>query len=256
MVSRGVVVEKKEFSVNQTDPEEDMIYVDSKVRNTKKYITQQKFKKDKSLYYTKYKVRVPLIHGSSGDASAIPDAQLPFCTFCPLPGSQSTVLNVGDTVYVAIVDFRFDELVIIGCVPKNQYSSESGSSFERIQYLSTDPDAHIELGSNITIGDGQNSINYTNLSALSGFTDKLTEHTWSIEQGGTGVAVSSEKDEDGKRKVRQNFDIYSTVVLSQSEFDNLTSYQKQTIYYIYEDDQKTTGTRAVDSRTRNLNEIK
>lgn len=69
------------------------------------------------------------------------------------------------------------------------------------------------------------------------------------------MAVSSDKDEDGKRKVRENFDIYSTVVLSQTEFDNLPSFQKQTIYYVYEDEQKTTGTRAVDSRTRNLNEI-
>lgn len=255
MVSRGVVVEKKEFSVNQTSPDEDMIYVNAKTRNTKKYLTKQKFKNDKSLSYVKYKVRVPLIHGVSGDASAVPDAQLPYCTFCPLPGSHATTLNVGDSVYVAIVDFKFDDLVIIGCVPKNQYSSESGASLERVQYLSTDEDAHIELGKNISIGSEDNRITFDNLSALSGFTDKLTEHTWSIQQGGTGVAVSSDKDEDGKRKVRENFDIYSTVVLSQTEFDNLPSFQKQTIYYVYEDEQKTTGTRAVDSRTRNLNEI-
>lgn len=257
MVSRGIVVEKKDFSINQTSPDEDMIYVDSKTRNTKKYILQQKFKQDRKqnpTTYVKYRVRVPLIHGASGDASAIPDSQLPFCTFCPLPGSQITQLNVGDTVYVAIVDFKFDELVILGCIPKNQYKSESGASFERIQHLSTDPEAQIELGRNIQIGDQNDLITFENLNSLSGFTDKLTQHTWSIEQGGTGVALSSPTDEQGKKKVRDNFDIFSTIIISQSDFDKLTQFQANTVYYVYEDDSKTTGKNASDSRSKNLNE--
>ena len=120
-----------------------------------------------------------------------------------------------------------------------------------------DKDAPALFSENITIGFGDNPITYKNLVSLQGFESKLTEHTWSTSQGGTGVALSSDDDEDGKAKIRANFGLYSTVVLSQTEFDDLTEYQRNTVYYVYEDNADTTQAGASgDARTKNVNEIK
>lgn len=210
MISRGIIVSKS-------------VWTDETNSNNK---------------ITKYKIRIPLIHGQSGDSSAVSDSKLPEATFCPLPGSQNTELNVGDLVYAANVDFRYDDIVILGCVPAKQNNTNSGASLTRIKNLSSDVDAEINLGTNIKIGDEKNNVNFENLSALIGVDYNLNEHTWEPKNGGTGVALSSNADESGKKKVRDNFGIFTTKIIKSSDFQKLEDtrdFEKNTIYYIYED---------------------
>jgi len=104
-----------------------------------------------------------------------------------------------------------------------------------------DENAPAIFSNKIQIGTGDNKLTYDNLASLKGVDYKLTEHVWDVTQGGTGVSLSSLNDEDAKKKVRDNFNIFSNKILSRSEFEDLSFYEKNTIYYIYEDEEKTSG---------------
>ena len=193
MVSIGIVVSKE----NMYDllDEDGFLNIDE----FKRYKNAKQGKSSNSKDYDdlalqkqnikKYRVRVPLLHGIAGDNSAIPDNKLPYATYCPVPGSSYTELNVGDKVYVAVVDFKFEELVILSCVPSSQVNSNSvsGLALQRVQYLSMDKDAPLRVGENIKIGSGDTQITFKNLSVLKGFEQPLTEYIWPLKNGGTGV---------------------------------------------------------------------
>lgn len=181
----------------------------------------------------RYRVRVPLLHGDGSDSYSIPDDQLPWATYCPLPGSSYTELNVDDLVYVSEVDLNYDDFIIIGLIPKSQMASQSGSSLQRIKFLQTDENASVYLGNNTRIGYGENEITPENLQSLKGFNHQLTTHTWSMQNGGTGVSMNG--TEQSKKEVRDNFGIYSTVIINQEDFNKLSNLEKNTIYYIWDD---------------------
>ena len=227
MVSIGIIVSKE----NMKDLIGDDGLLDIDEYKQRKNAKKQGIKK--------YRVRVPLIHGIAGDNSSIPDSKLPYATYCPVPGSSYTELNVGDKVYVAVVDFKFDELVILSCVPYSQTNGKSisGLALQRVQYLSMDKDAPLRVGENIKIGSGDTQITFKNLSVLKGFEQPLTEYIWPLKNGGTGVQINSESD---TKQVRDNFGIPSTVLISQSKFDKLVdtnTLEKNTIYYIWDDNE-------------------
>jgi len=119
-----------------------------------------------------------------------------------------------------------------------------------------DENAPAIFSNKIQIGTGDNKLTYDNLASLKGVDYKLTEHVWDVTQGGTGVSLSSLNDEDAKKKVRDNFNIFSNKILSRSEFEDLSFYEKNTIYYIYEDEEKTSGTNTRGSSFRNYREVK
>ena len=245
MVSRGIIVSKENIHDVGTEDgniDSSQFSVTNSTSQTTvsgKSSKQEQFLKKKTL--KKYRVRVPLIHGISGDNSAVPDNKLPFATYCPLPGSAHTELNVGDLVYIAIVDFKFDDMVILGCVTSTQITGESisGIALQRVQYLAMDENAPLYVSKNIQIGDDNNFVNYDNLMSLQGFKNKLTEYVWPVENGGTGVKLNKNNDAS-KKEVRDNFGIPSTVLISQSKFDNLEAQKKlesNTIYYIWDDEE-------------------
>ena len=85
------------------------------------------------------------------------------------------------------------------------------------------------------------------MQALQGFEYKLTEYTWPLENGGTGVSISDkyqkgDRDvEEAKKKFLDSFGIYKTVVLSSTEFEKLqnqNTFESGTIYYIYQDEEE------------------
>lgn len=190
-----------------------------------------------NLNYYKYRVRVPIIHGDGIDSYSVPNDQLPFATYCPVPGSSYVELNVGDLVYVAEVDYNFDDFVILGLIPDSQIYSESGLSIQRAKSLQTDQDASVHLGNKTRIGYGENEITPENIQSLKGFEHQLTTHVWETKNGGTGVQLDD--TEESKKLVRDNFGIYSTVIISQEDFNQLAqgnngSLEKNTIYYIWD----------------------
>lgn len=249
MVSRGVIVSKSImrdlFTTSMS--QDDKVNV-NEFRKMAKQQNQYKPSRDQEDIVYKYQVRVPLIHGISGDASSVPDTQLPEATYCPLPGSQETDLQVGDIVYVCIVDFKFDDLVIIGLVPNSQRVSQSGISLKRVQYLKMDEKAPLYV-KNLHIGFEKGAdVTSKNLQSLQGFEHKLTEYVWPMENGGTGVNAVKD-DDSGKKKFRENFGIYSVQIMCSEEFDELQKsnrYEKNTIYYIY-DGQKPTDNKKADT---------
>jgi hypothetical protein len=152
---------------------------------------------------------------------------------------------IGDIVYVAVVDFRFEDLVIIGLVPNSQRISQSGMSMKRVQYLKLEDNAPLYVNE-VHIGSGKEEITTENIRSLQGFKNKLVDYVWPLENGGTGVSISDkyqkgDRDvEESKKKFLDSFGIYKTIVLSSSDFDkiqNQNSFEKGTIYYIYQDDE-------------------
>lgn len=245
MVSIGQIVEvieetNKDVERNRRELSDTQQFsVDNK--NTSQSSFQQ------SITISKFKVRVPLLHGIAGEASAVPNSQLPDATFCAMPGSEQTKLNNGDLVYVAVVDFDYSKIVIIGFVSSDQATqSRSGAALTRVQKLEMANNGEALFSQNITISDGEDEITWTNLKSLSGFTNRLQDYVWPIENGGTGISInkklSNSQVESAQKKMRDNFGIFSTKIVSSSEFDKIQSnnkYEKNTIYYIWDDDSAT-----------------
>lgn len=246
MVSRGIVVDVQTITLSDSgidlpmdndglvDAWDQKAYARYLKRSTTNKKNTSSSSKAQNIQVKKYKVRVPLIHGIEGDASSVNNSELPWCTYCPLPGTQGTTLEKNDIVYVAIVDFKFEDLVILGCVSSIQQKSSSGASLDRIKYLSMANNAPARLSSNTQIGD----ITYQNLQALKGFTGPLNQHIWSLQNGGTGVNAVGEA---GKKKVRDNFGIMSTVLMSADKFERLEKTNRldsNTIYFIWGDDEE------------------
>ena len=61
----------------------------------------------------KFKVRIPIFDGFSGQQGAVSDEHLSNATLCTLPNSDN-VINVGDIVYVAFEDNDAGRPVILG----------------------------------------------------------------------------------------------------------------------------------------------
>ena len=61
----------------------------------------------------KFKVRIPIFNGFSGQQGAVPDEYLSDATLCTLPNSDN-IINVGDIVYVAFEDNDAGRPVILG----------------------------------------------------------------------------------------------------------------------------------------------
>lgn len=247
MVSRGIIVSRsiiKDFTATSLS-KDDNVKIDKFKKMAKSSESYKPSREQEEIVY-KYQVRIPLIHGMSGDSSSVPDGQLPEATFCPLPGSQETALEIGDIVYVAVVDFRFDDIVILGHVPNSQRISSDGVSLKRVQYLRMDKEAPL-YANNVHIGEGKEEITTKNLQALQGFEYKLNEYVWPLENGGTGVSISDkyqkgDRDiEEAKKKFLDSFGIYKNVVLSSTEFEKLqnqNTFESGTIYYIYQDEEE------------------
>ena len=192
----------------------------------------------------KYRVRVPLLHGESGQPSAVPDSQLPEATFCSLPGTENTKLSDGDQVYVAVVDFDFGKITILGFVANDQANRNDGASLKRVQELQMADNGIANFNKNITISDGKDIVTWKNLSTLAGWDKKLSEWTWGVEQGGTGVSIKGtlEDMEAAKKTARDNLGVYSMKIVSSSAFEKIQQrslYEKNTIYYIYDEEDTT-----------------
>lgn len=255
MVSRGVIVSKstmRDFFTTSMS-QDDKVNV-NEFKKMAKQQGQYTASRDQEDIVRKYKVRVPLIHGISGDASSVPDDQLPEATYCPLPGSQETDLQVGDIVYVCIVDFKFDDLVIIGLVPNSQRISQSGISLKRVQYLKMDEKAPLYV-KNLRISfDKGGDVTSKNLQSLQGFEHKLTEYVWPMENGGTGINAAT-SDDSTKKKFRDNFGVYSVQIMSSQEFEDIQKsnrYESNTIYYIYEGEEETDNKKADTNKEKTV----
>lgn len=241
MVSIGQIVEITEESAKQAAGENRELASQQNFQTGNKSNNQIT---NNSSTISKFKIRVPFIHGKADQAGAVPDSQLPDATFCSLPGGESTKLNNGDLVYVSIVDFDYSKLVIIGFVSADQATqSKSGASLTRVQKLEMAENGSASFGNQITISDGKDTINWENLASLSGFTNRLQDYTWPTKNGGTGVSITPDMKEleKAQKQVRDNFGIFSTKIISSEEFDKIqknNKYEKNTIYYIFDEEEK------------------
>ena len=239
MVSIGQIVEIKEESSKSTTSEQKEI---SSENNFSNKTTQS----SESSSISKFRVRVPFLHGKQGEASAVPDNMLPEATFCALPGSEETKLNNGDLVYVAVVDFDFSKIVIIGFVSADQASSSnSGASLARIQKLEMAENGSAKFSGQFEISDGTDTVDWENIKSLTGFNHRLEDWVWPIENGGTGKSISKDlpddKLEEAQKEVRDNFGIFTTKIVSSTEFEKIqknNKYEKNTIYYIWDDEEE------------------
>ena len=242
MVSIGQIIKIKD---------EDAKRPDAKIANQ-----GRKDDKQQTDQVRKYQVRIPLLHGIQGSADSIPDDQLPFATFCPVPGSEATKLQEKDLVYAASVDFDFSKIVILGLVPDDQaFAVKGGPSLKRVEELQMAENGTASFNSNITISQDNVRVEWKNLKMLAGFSGDLLGDTgksigssladvvWPLKNGGLGVSINLKDDKKGletaRKTARDNLGIYSTKIISESEFDKIqtnNSYEKNTIYFIYEDE--------------------
>ena len=233
MISRAEIVDKRFVEIEEDTGGHKNLVVRKPKPNRKFQVAniddnEISTTKSSSNLTTQYKVRIPLIHGKSSDASAVSDSALPWARYYPLPGSQGTELTVGDTVLVTIVDFRFDDIVIIGIV--NQ-KNDVGVALQKVQYLEMDKNAPL-IVSDLQIGLGDNAITTTDLQWIK----KKDDHIWGFKNGGLNCNLNDATEEQ-KFSVRDKLDIYKTELISQSEFDKLDGKLKgKTIYYIWDDE--------------------
>ena len=148
----------------------------------------------------KFKVRMPIFNGFSGQQGATPDDQLNDATLCTLPNSNN-IVNVGDIVYVAFEDNDAGRPVILGhlytgtsktntTIDLNirELNVKDSQSMGKTSIASASLPKNTAIG-DITYDDLANVVNFVREFSASGF--DLTNSPWyfkdkiDAEDGGT-----------------------------------------------------------------------
>ena len=234
MISRGEIVDKKYITIEDNNGVKTPKLTPKQKGKQYSIVNlddgREEVKQLDPKMTTQYKVRIPLIHGNANEVASVADGDLPWAVYYPLPGSQGTELNIGDKVLVTIVDLQFDDLVIIGVVNQKE---NVGVALQKVQYLELDKNAPLILSSNLQIGTDKDAITYKDLSWLK---QKDTQ-IWKLKQGGLGVDLTLNTDSAKvkKKEAIEALGLFNVELISQSKFDEKTSLERNTIYYIWDD---------------------